>query len=66
MVALALAKVAGGGIFVGIVCGLVATVIAWRTSDHLVETSLTTVAAYGSFLLADSFQLSEDRNALSL
>jgi len=58
MVALTLAKVAGGGVFVGIACGIVAIAIAWRTSDHLVETALTAVAAYGSFLLAESFHLS--------
>ena len=54
----ALAKVAGGGVLVGIACGVVAMAIAWRTSDHLVETALTAVAAYGSFLLAESFHLS--------
>jgi CPA1 family monovalent cation:H+ antiporter len=58
MVALTLAKVAGGGVFVGIGCGIVAIVIAGRTSDHLVETALTVVAAYGSFLLAESLHLS--------
>ncbi len=58
MVALTLAKVAGGGILVGIMCGIVAIAIAGRSSDHLVETALTAVAAYGSFLLAESFHLS--------
>jgi len=58
MVALTLAKVAGGGILVGIMCGIVAIAIAGRSSDHLVETALTAVAAYGSFLLAESFNLS--------
>ena len=58
MVALTLAKVAGGGILLGIMCGIVAIAIAGRSSDHLVETALTAVAAYGSFLLAESFHLS--------
>jgi CPA1 family monovalent cation:H+ antiporter len=58
MVALTLGKVAGGGVLIGIACGIVAIVIAWRTSDHLVEMALTAVAAYGSFLLAESFHLS--------
>ena len=58
MIALTLAKVAGGGVLVGIACGIVAIAVAWRTSDHLVETALTTVAAYGSFLLAESFHVS--------
>ena len=46
-----LALMAGGGIFVGIAAGGAAIVLAGRTSDHLVETALTAVAAYGSFLL---------------
>ena len=58
MVALTFAKVAGGGVLIGIACGIVAIAFAWRTSDHLVETALTAVAAYGSFLLAESFHLS--------
>src|SRR3984885_2746258 len=58
IVALTLAKVAGGGVLVGIACGIVALAVAWGTSDHLVETALTAVAAYGSFLLAESFHLS--------
>jgi Na+:H+ antiporter len=33
-------------------------VVAGRTSDHLVETALTVVAAYGSFLVAEHFGLS--------
>ena len=58
LIGLMLAKVAGGGVLVGIACGIVAITIAWRTSDHLVETALTAVAAYGSFLLAESFHVS--------
>ena len=58
VVTLTLAKMAGGGVFVGIACGFAAIAIAWRTSDHLVETALTVVAAYGSFLLAESFHFS--------
>jgi Na+:H+ antiporter len=57
-VASALAVSAGGGIFVGLVCGGAAITLAGRTSDHLVETALTTVAAYGSFLLAEYLHLS--------
>ncbi len=48
----------GGGILTGLACGRVAIVVAGRTSDHLVETALTVVAAYGSFLLADHFGMS--------
>jgi len=49
----ALALSTGGGIVVGLLCGGTAILVAGRTSDHLVETALTTVAAYGSFLLAE-------------
>ena len=48
----------GGGILCGGVVALGALLLAGRTDDHLVEISFTTVAAYGSFLLADHFGLS--------
>jgi len=37
-----------------VVAGIVLTIIG-RTDDHLIEVALTTVAAYGSFLLAEQF-----------
>jgi CPA1 family monovalent cation:H+ antiporter len=45
----------GGGTLVGLACAGVAIVIVGRTSDHLIESTLTTVTAYGSFLLAEHF-----------
>lgn len=57
-VAQALGLTAGGGVFVGLACGGVALRLAGKTTDHLVETSLTTVAAYGSFLLAEYLHFS--------
>ncbi len=57
-IAQALTLTAGGGIITGLVFGRVAIAVAGRTSDHLVETALTTVAAYGSFLLAEHFGFS--------
>jgi CPA1 family monovalent cation:H+ antiporter len=57
-VASALGLMTGGGILVGLACGGAAIALAGRTSDHLVETTLTAVAAYGSFLLAETFQFS--------
>ncbi len=48
----------GGGILCGAVVALGALLLAGRTDDHLVEITFTTVAAYGSFLLADHFGLS--------
>jgi CPA1 family monovalent cation:H+ antiporter len=48
----------GGGIVAGAVAGGIILLLAGRTTDHLVEITLTTVAAYGSFLLAEHFHSS--------
>ncbi len=53
-----LAKTILGGIFCGALVALAALLLAGRTDDHLVEITVTTVAAYGSFLFADHFGLS--------
>jgi CPA1 family monovalent cation:H+ antiporter len=50
--------IVGGGIFAGLACAGAAIAVAWRTSDYLIESTLTTVTAYGSFLLAEHFQCS--------
>ena len=50
-----LAVVAGGGLAAGFGVGLIAVMIAGTTDDHLVETALTAVAAFGSFLIAEHF-----------
>jgi monovalent cation:H+ antiporter, CPA1 family len=46
----------------GILCGAMVAggvlLLAGHTDDHLIEITLTTVAAYGSFLLAEHFHLS--------
>ena len=47
-----------GGILCGAVTAGAVLLLAGRTDDHLVEITFTTVAAYGSFLLAEHFQLS--------
>ena len=49
---------AGGGILCGAVVAGSALLLMGRTEDHLVEMTFTTVAAYGSFLLAERFHLS--------
>ncbi|HEV2746845.1 MAG TPA: cation:proton antiporter [Allosphingosinicella sp.] len=49
--------VLGGILAGGLVAGAV-LLIAGRTEDHLVEITLTTIAAYGSFLLAEHFHTS--------
>jgi monovalent cation:H+ antiporter, CPA1 family len=47
-----------GGIGSGFVVGGLAYLIIGRTGDHLVELAMTTVAAFGSFWLAEHFHLS--------
>ena len=47
--------VAGGGLAAGFGVGLIAVLIAGTSDDHLVETALTAVAAFGSFLIAEHF-----------
>ena len=47
-----------GGVLCGALVGGAALVLAGRTDDHLIEITFTSVAAYGSFLLAEHFHLS--------
>jgi len=47
-----------GGIFCGLLVAGAVLLVAGHTDDHLLEVTLTTVAAYGSFLLAEHFHLS--------
>src|SRR5262249_55470425 len=47
-----------GGVIAGVIVAGALLVIAGRTDDHLVEITLTTIAAYGSFLLAEHFHMS--------
>jgi CPA1 family monovalent cation:H+ antiporter len=53
-----LVKAVGGGLLCGVVVGLGALALVGRTEDHLVEITLTTIAAYGSFFLADALGVS--------
>ncbi len=46
--------VAGGGILIGIVLGLLVSQLIGRIDDSLVETTLTVVLAFGAYLLAES------------
>ncbi len=52
-----LAVVLGGGML-GLVGGYLFSLLMRRLEDHLIEITLTTVLAYGSYLLADYFHLS--------
>lgn len=53
-----LLKTIVGGILCGAMVALGAMFLAGNTNDHLVHITFTTVAAYGSFLVADHFGLS--------
>ncbi|NPA26595.1 MAG: Na+/H+ antiporter [Chloroflexi bacterium] len=48
-------EVAGGGLFIGLALGLLVSVVIHRVDDHLIETTLTTVLAYGAYLVAEHF-----------
>lgn len=48
----------GGGILIGFIFAILVLWIAKKTEDHLVEITLTTVVAYGSFLIAQKFHCS--------
>jgi CPA1 family monovalent cation:H+ antiporter len=49
---------AGGGLLVGIIVGGLLSTFIRQVNNHLVEISLTVVAAYGSFLIAEDFHVS--------
>ena len=53
-----LAVMIGGSLVCGAVVAVAALLLAGRTDDHLVEITFTTVAAYGSFLVAEHLHLS--------
>jgi len=54
----AFAVATGGGVLIGLVISGLALLIAGKTEDHLVEITLTTIAAYSSFLAAEYFHAS--------
>ncbi len=47
-----------GGILVGLVLGLMVAQVITRVDNYLIETTLTTVLAFGSYLLADKLGFS--------
>lgn len=47
-----------GGVIIGVFVGVFAIFISFRTDEHIIEAALTTIAAYGAFLLAEHFQVS--------
>ena len=54
-VGIALWETVAIGLIAGALVAFAALAIIGRTDDHLIEVALTTVAAYGSFLLAEHF-----------
>ncbi len=51
-------RIVGGGLAVGLLVGLGITQIIRQIDDPMIEITLTTIAAYGSFLAAEQFELS--------
>ncbi|MCI0554256.1 MAG: sodium:proton antiporter [Anaerolineae bacterium] len=47
-----------GGLIIGALCAAVILLLTHTTDDHLVELTLSTVAAYGSFLIAEDLHVS--------
>lgn len=52
------ARVAGGGVLIGLLLGWLVSRLIGRIDDYLVETTLTTVLAFGAYLLAEQFHVS--------
>lgn len=46
-------RVAGGGIVIGLVLGTLISQVISRIDDYLIETTLTTILAFGSYLVAE-------------
>lgn len=49
---------AGIGLAIGLVFGLLASLVISRIDDYLIETAITFVLAYGSFIVAESIHVS--------
>jgi CPA1 family monovalent cation:H+ antiporter len=50
--------VSGGGVLIGVALGMLVSQMIARIRDPLVETTLTTVLAFGSYLVAEYFHVS--------
>ena len=51
-------SIAGGGLAVGFIIGWLLSQLISRIDDHLLETTLTTVLAYGAYLVAENIAVS--------
>jgi CPA1 family monovalent cation:H+ antiporter len=52
------ARVSAGGIAVGVGLGWLTAVLIARLDDHLIETTLTTILAFGAYILAERMHFS--------
>ncbi len=50
--------IVGGGALIGTIIGIIVSQVIKHVDDPMIEITLTTVAAYGSFVLADQFNYS--------
>ena len=50
--------VSTGGIVIGLILGWIISLLIARVDDYLIETTLTTVLAFGSYLVAEQFHFS--------
>jgi CPA1 family monovalent cation:H+ antiporter len=64
-IALSFLWTTGGGVLTGVVISGIAMLIAGKTEDHLIEITLTMIAAYSSFLVAEHFHASGVMAALA-
>ncbi len=51
-------KVSAGGGLAGLLIGMLATSLMRRIDDHLIEITITTIVAFGSFLIAEELHFS--------
>ncbi len=51
-------SIAGGGLAIGFILGILLSQIISRIDDHLLETTLTTVLAYAAYLIAENISVS--------
>ena len=51
-------SVSGGGVVIGLVLGWLISLLIARVDDYLIETTLTTLLAFGSYLLAERLHFS--------
>lgn len=51
-------RVAGGGLITGLVLGWIVSQVISKIDDHLIETTLTTVLAFGAYLTAEQLHVS--------